>query len=72
MDDVVNQRFGQMGREQGEPTTGSMLDRVTRPADLQALTTAELETLCSKIRDYIVDVVSQRGGTWGRVSASSS
>jgi 1-deoxy-D-xylulose-5-phosphate synthase len=38
---------------------------VTKPADLKALSHAELSELCSQIRDHIVDVVSQKGGHLG-------
>jgi 1-deoxy-D-xylulose-5-phosphate synthase len=46
-------------------TAGAILDRVTAPADLKALTTVELASLCAEIREYIVDVVSQKGGHLG-------
>ncbi len=55
MDDVVRDRLG----------TGAILDRVTGPADLKGLTPTELATLCAEIREYIVDVVSQKGGHLG-------
>ena len=38
---------------------------MTGPAELKRLTPAELGTLCTEIRDYIVDVVSQKGGHLG-------
>ncbi len=55
MDDVVRIRLG----------PGAILDRVTGPADLKGLTPTELATLCVEIREYIVDVVSQKGGHLG-------
>jgi 1-deoxy-D-xylulose-5-phosphate synthase len=55
MDDVVRDRLG----------AGAILDRVTGPADLKGLTPTELATLCVEIREYIVDVVSQKGGHLG-------
>lgn len=55
MDDVVRDRLG----------AGGILDRVREPADLRGLTPAELATLCAEIREYIVDVVSQKGGHLG-------
>ncbi len=55
MDDVVRDRLG----------AGGILDRVREPADLRGLTPAELTTLCAEIREYIVDVVSQKGGHLG-------
>ena len=55
MDDVVRDRLA----------AGAILDRVTAPADLKRLTPTELTTLCAEIREYIVDVVSQKGGHLG-------
>lgn len=49
----------------GRPVTGGILDRVTGPAVLKGFTTAELTSLCAEIREYIVDVVSQKGGHLG-------
>ncbi|MBU1701574.1 MAG: 1-deoxy-D-xylulose-5-phosphate synthase [Candidatus Eisenbacteria bacterium] len=39
-----------------------MLSRINSPADLRALTPAELVTLCQEIRDYIVPIVTRVGG----------
>ena len=55
MDDVVRDRS----------EAGAILDRVSGPADLKRLTPTELTTLCAEIREYIVDVVSQKGGHLG-------
>ena len=55
MDDVVRDRS----------EAGAFLDRVSGPADLKRLTPTELTTLCAEIREYIVDVVSQKGGHLG-------
>ena len=65
MDDVVRDGFGALTNERGAASGGAILDRVTEPADLKALSHAELSTLCTEIRDYIVDVVSQKGGHLG-------
>jgi len=65
MDDVVRDRFGALAGERSAPTGSTILDRVTRPADLKDLSHAELKTLCTEIRDHIVDVVSQKGGHLG-------
>jgi 1-deoxy-D-xylulose-5-phosphate synthase len=65
MDDVVRDRFGARTGDQGAGRTGAILYRVTEPADLKALSTVELGALCVEIRDYIVDVVSQKGGHLG-------
>jgi 1-deoxy-D-xylulose-5-phosphate synthase len=42
-----------------------VLDRVGAPSDLKTLSIEELQALCGEIRDYIVDVVSQKGGHLG-------
>jgi 1-deoxy-D-xylulose-5-phosphate synthase len=65
MDDVVRDRFGALAGDRGRNISGAILDRVTGPADLKGLTEAELTTLCAEIREYIVDVVSQKGGHLG-------
>ncbi len=55
MDDVIRDRMA----------AGAILERVTGPADLKGFTPTELLTLCAEIREYIVDVVSQKGGHLG-------
>ena len=65
MDDVVSDRFGSLAGERPGGSEPSILDRVTSPAALKALTAGELQTLCAEIRDHIVDVVSQKGGHLG-------
>jgi 1-deoxy-D-xylulose-5-phosphate synthase len=42
-----------------------VLRRVQQPADLRALTPAELASLCSEIRDFLVQKVSRTGGHLG-------
>jgi len=42
-----------------------VLQRVLSPSDLKSLSRDELKALCQEIRDYIVDVVSQKGGHLG-------
>jgi 1-deoxy-D-xylulose-5-phosphate synthase len=64
MDDVVRDRFGPPVGV-GGASRGGILDRVAGPADLKALTPTELQALCGEIREYIVDVVSQKGGHLG-------
>jgi 1-deoxy-D-xylulose-5-phosphate synthase len=39
-----------------------LLERIESPADLKALSIAELRSLSEEIRHYIIEVVSQRGG----------
>ena len=65
MDDVVRNRFGVRADDRGADRPCAVLDRVSEPADLKGLSTQELVTLCGEIRDYIVDVVSQKGGHLG-------
>ena len=65
MDDVVRDRFGAQIEERGGTRNDAILGRVAGPADLKALTPAGAQALCGEIRDYIVDVVSQKGGHLG-------
>jgi 1-deoxy-D-xylulose-5-phosphate synthase len=73
MDDVVRDGFGTPAGDRADnissalerPREGALLDRVLSPADLRGMSAQELETLCGEIRDYIVDVVSQKGGHLG-------
>ena len=39
-----------------------ILDRVNSPEDLKALTINELDVLCSEIREFLLDNVSETGG----------
>src|SRR5712675_2243033 len=65
MDDVVRDRLAALPGDRERSFAGPILDRISGPADLKALTEAELTSLCGEIRDYIVDVVSQKGGHLG-------
>lgn len=40
----------------------SVLNRITSPLDLKALSSRELQTLCADIRAYMVEKVSENGG----------
>lgn len=42
-----------------------ILFKVNSPADIKKLSLAELKTLCTEIREYMVDVISQIGGHFG-------
>lgn len=42
-----------------------VLFKVDSPKDIRNLSLAELKTLCSEIREYMVDVISQIGGHFG-------
>ena len=41
------------------------LDRVNFPGDIRTLSIPELRTLCSDVREYLVEVVSKTGGHLG-------
>src|SRR5262245_32421070 len=41
---------------------GRLLDRIDSPADLHALTVPDLKQLAGEIREFILQVVSQKGG----------
>ncbi|HET9300878.1 MAG TPA: 1-deoxy-D-xylulose-5-phosphate synthase [Candidatus Polarisedimenticolaceae bacterium] len=56
-------REGQASSQESVPVR--VLQRVTSPSDLKSLSRDELKVLCQEIRDYIVDVVSQKGGHLG-------
>ena len=43
-------------------TTFPLLSKIENPADLRALPAAELETLASELRQYLIETVSQMGG----------
>jgi 1-deoxy-D-xylulose-5-phosphate synthase len=42
-----------------------ILFKVNSPADIKNFSLHDLKTLCSEIRDYMVDVISQIGGHFG-------
>jgi 1-deoxy-D-xylulose-5-phosphate synthase len=65
MDDVVRNRPAPVTGDEARGASGKLLNRIGAPADLKGLSAAELEALCGEIRDYIVDVVSQKGGHLG-------
>ena len=45
--------------------TGALLDRIESPSDLDGLSRSELRRLCHEIREFVIDVVSQKGGHLG-------
>jgi len=45
--------------------TGTLLDRIESPSDLNGLSRPELRRLCHEIREFVIDVVSQKGGHLG-------
>jgi 1-deoxy-D-xylulose-5-phosphate synthase len=42
-----------------------LLNKVNSPSDIKNLSSAELKSLCSEIRDFLIDIVSQVGGHFG-------
>jgi 1-deoxy-D-xylulose-5-phosphate synthase len=46
-------------------STGTLLDRIDSPRDLADLTRPQLQKLCHEIREFVIDVVSQKGGHLG-------
>ena len=42
-----------------------VLFKVNSPKDIRTLSVVELKTLCSEVREYMVDVISQVGGHFG-------
>ena len=42
-----------------------LLERITLPADLRALPEEQLQQVCTELRDFIIDVVSVKGGHFG-------
>src|SRR6266705_1086132 len=44
---------------------GPLLAKVTSPADLKNLNEQEIEQLCNELRQYIIDLVSVKGGHFG-------
>ena len=44
---------------------GNLLAKVNSPADLKKLKEDELEQFCSELRQYIIDIVSVKGGHFG-------
>jgi len=44
---------------------GELLDQITIPSDLRKLKSKELPQVCDELRDFIVDVVSRKGGHFG-------
>ena len=74
MDDVIREGFGRVSGEVKEMAARAaesvepdapLLPRLCSPADLKALAPEDLPRLCDEIREYIVDVVSQKGGHLG-------
>ncbi|MBL4623942.1 MAG: 1-deoxy-D-xylulose-5-phosphate synthase, partial [Flavobacteriales bacterium] len=48
-----------------EITTGKLLQKIEFPSDLRKLKESQLNQVCDELRDFIIDVVSQKGGHFG-------
>ncbi len=44
---------------------GELLEKINTPKDLRTLPESELSKVCDQLRDFIVDVVSNKGGHFG-------
>ncbi len=44
---------------------GELLDKIVYPSDLRKLKPEQLQQVCNELRQYIIDVVSQKGGHFG-------
>jgi len=44
---------------------GELLSKITYPADLRKFKEDDLPQICDELREYIVDIVSQKGGHFG-------
>ena len=43
---------------------GELLSQINSPADLRKLNLSQLEQVCSELRQYIIDIVSEKGGAF--------
>ena len=48
-----------------EVKAGKLLDKIEYPADLRKLKPRQLPQVSKELRDYIIDVVSVKGGHFG-------
>ena len=44
---------------------GKLLKKINDPTDLRKLNPKQLEQVCSELRKYIIDIVSEKGGHFG-------
>jgi len=70
MEEAIRRRVAARPRSEAAPAAqarkpGRLLERVEAPDDLKSLTHAELAQLCDEVREYVIDVVSQKGGHLG-------
>ena len=48
-----------------EVTPGSLLSQIQTPHDLRTLSASQLEQVCKELREFIIDMVSVKGGHFG-------
>lgn len=48
-----------------EVKAGELLSKINKPEDLRNLSEDQLEQVCHELRDFIVEIVSQKGGHFG-------
>jgi 1-deoxy-D-xylulose-5-phosphate synthase len=48
-----------------QPTAFPLLEQIQLPADLRKLNEEQLQQVCTELRDFIIDVVSVKGGHFG-------
>jgi 1-deoxy-D-xylulose-5-phosphate synthase len=73
MEEALRRNIAARARKAGRDRSGSVdraaaasvLDRVHAPADLKTLSRDEIGRLCDEVREYVIDVVSQKGGHLG-------
>ena len=46
-------------------TPGELLSKIDNPSDLKKLTLNQLPQVCDEVRQYIIDIVSEKGGHFG-------
>tara|TARA_Y100000588_G_C13637897_1_gene662452 strand:+ start:431 stop:598 length:168 start_codon:yes stop_codon:yes gene_type:complete len=46
-------------------TPGELLSKIDNPSDLKKLTLNQLPQVCDEVRQYIIDIVSEKGGQFG-------
>ena len=54
-----------MSQPQTEFIPGSLLAKINSPADLRSLNEEQLEQICRELRQFIIDLVSVKGGHFG-------
>ncbi len=68
MEDAIRREFAARPRElerDDAERVPAVLDQISSPADLRTLSREDLHRLCGEVREFIIDVVSQKGGHLG-------